>query len=377
MPPSAREHVESSLAGKVARKRDLRPRIAAAVAAFILLAGVAAVATREDRKASSTAIGGTPVGQPTTTTTTTLTATPATVGPLATSDPVVIKLDFKQSCGELLDYLKTSGAEHVTAYGIGGDQRGDVIPQSGGTGSGAGGQTFAAGAAASTTNNQEKGVDEPDVVQNDGRYIYVLAGTALRVVDAGSNPPQLVASIDMPQHSWNMFLVDDRLVVLASNFVVDDPEVGAGHSTATVTTLDVSDPTAPSVADTIELDGYFVSARLVDGFVRVVTSAGPRVPVQYPTDPSQEASDAALEANRAAVADSTIEQWIGDRSCSSVGLPNEFSGFELTTVYTVDPRALERVRVGERRRWWRDDLRLHLRLVRHVDALGRVASRQR
>jgi uncharacterized secreted protein with C-terminal beta-propeller domain len=347
LPPSTRQRLESALVRKPAVRRDLRPRILAAAAAFVLLAGVAAAATRQDNKPSAAAIGGTPMERPTDGTTTTTTVPPgaAVVGPFASSEPVVIKLDFKRSCAELLDYFKTNGADRVTAFGLGGNRRIaiDSVPPPPTGGGTAGVHNMSA--AASTTNNQEQGVDEPDVVQNDGRFIYVLSGTAVRVIDAGSSPEQLVASVALSQSLTQlfqgMFLTGDRLLVLGNGYAVDDPDTGVGHNVTTVTAVDVSDPTAPSVADSIVLDGYLVSARVIDGRARVVTSSVPTVPTAYPADQSAEASDAALAANRDAVAQSTISQWIGDRPCSSVGLPSEFSGFDLTTVYALNPDALE------------------------------------
>jgi hypothetical protein len=68
-------------------------------------------------------------------------------------------------------------------------------------------------------------------------------------------------------------------------------------------------------------------------------SSSETLPFLYPSDPSPEANDAALAHNRGVVNDSVITQWIGDRPCSSVGLPSEFSGFDMTTVYTIDPKA--------------------------------------
>jgi uncharacterized secreted protein with C-terminal beta-propeller domain len=336
LPPSARRRLESVLS----HKRDLQRRVLAVAVVLVLLAGVAAATTRDEKRRSSTAFGGTPMERPLATTTTTLAG--GAVGALASSEPVLVKLDFKQSCGELLDYLKTNGAERVTAFGLGGIRSygGDAIPVADQGGSAGGMPSSAAATSASTTNNQEQGVDEPDVVQNDGRFIYALSGISLRVVDAGSSPPQLVASLALPQVASNMLLAGDRLLVIGYDFVVHDPDTGAGHSATMVTTVDVSDPTAPSVADSIELDGYLVSTRMVDGLARVVTSSGPTVPVEQPADGSAEALDAALVANRASVARSTITQWIGDRPCSSVGLPSEFSGFDMTSVYTVDPHAL-------------------------------------
>ena len=67
----------------------------------------------------------------------------------------------------------------------------------------------------SETNIQVAGVDEPDFVKNDARYIYVIAGSTLTIVDAY---PALSASIlsktgleDTPRE---IFINGDRLVLL-------------------------------------------------------------------------------------------------------------------------------------------------------------------
>src|SRR4249919_90427 len=52
-----------------------------------------------------------------------------------------------------------------------------------------------AGTDYSTTNNQEEGVDEPDVVKTDGQRIYAIAGGRLYIVDARS--PRLLGSLTL------------------------------------------------------------------------------------------------------------------------------------------------------------------------------------
>jgi len=56
----------------------------------------------------------------------------------------------------------------------------------GGYGEGVGIGRLSAPAAkrASGTNNQVHGVDEADIVKNDGRYVYLVANGALRIVEA-------------------------------------------------------------------------------------------------------------------------------------------------------------------------------------------------
>ena len=48
----------------------------------------------------------------------------------------------------------------------------------------------------STTNVQEAGIDEPDVVKTDGRHVYVAAGQQLRVIDVAGDAPRQVGTLD-------------------------------------------------------------------------------------------------------------------------------------------------------------------------------------
>ena len=55
------------------------------------------------------------------------------------------------------------------------------------------------------------------------------------------------------------------------------------------------------------LDGQYVSARLVDGTVRLVTTTRPSLPMTYPMRPGDLAERRALADNRAAVADLALD----------------------------------------------------------------------
>ena len=49
----------------------------------------------------------------------------------------------------------------------------------------------------STTNVQEEGVDEPDIVKTDGKRLYVMAASTLHVFDVRSGEPKLVGSLTL------------------------------------------------------------------------------------------------------------------------------------------------------------------------------------
>src|SRR5438128_684705 len=56
--------------------------------------------------------------------------------------------------------------------------------------------TSAAAPSFSTTNVQEEGVDEPDLVKTNGRTVFALSGTRLNAVDV-SGAPRLAGSLDL------------------------------------------------------------------------------------------------------------------------------------------------------------------------------------
>lgn len=352
IPARTRERVERALASSAARRERRRLAVfGAAASVFLLVVAITIVVTGSDDARSTARLGGVrqraevataaPLGD-------------GTVGPIDISDAVPISLTFSDSCDELLDYLKTNGREHVTEYGLTGSQFGDLrfsgsgAPGAASTGATGGRDEFRQldamkTADQSTTNNQEAGVEEPDTVQHDGSTIYVLRFNGLEVVDVSSGQPHVVTTVPVPVGTQSIFLAGDRLVLLSGGYQsYGDVRVSYGPYAATtlVTVLDVSDRAAPTVSGTSTLDGSLTSARMVDGRVRAVVTRPPAdLPFVYPTEGTPESNAKARAYNEGVVEASTIEQWIGDRPCESVGHPATFSGFDLTTVYTFDPAA--------------------------------------
>jgi len=71
----------------------------------------------------------------------------------------------------------------------------------------------------STTNIQVEGVDEADIVKNDGKYIYVLTGNRLSIIDA--YPPEgarILSVIQMEGNPRELYIHGDRLVVLGDEY---------------------------------------------------------------------------------------------------------------------------------------------------------------
>ena len=64
----------------------------------------------------------------------------------------------------------------------------------------------------SQTNIQVAGVDEPDIVKNDARYIYTISGQTLTIVDAyPAEKAAVVSKTDIYDTPKDLFVTGDRL----------------------------------------------------------------------------------------------------------------------------------------------------------------------
>jgi hypothetical protein len=301
-------------------------------------------------------------------------------GALHLDPELVSSLSTFDACDDLLDYLRTEGAKLVGPYGFGG---GMVAYATGGATSSAavedaGRAPAPAPASApslrasedqapgfSSTNVQEEGVDEPDLVETDGRRLVTVVAGRLSVMDVTDNQPRLLGTLALDQggsggYGEAQLLLDGaRVAVLRPVAGGASPMAGvrapgrtapptAGPISATrVTVVDLTDATAPKIADEVTFDGDLVAAHMVDGVVRVVLRSGfPSLPFLFPSG-SEESVEVATEANRKVVADSTLDDWLPHHAvnggpprrtseCDDVRHPGVFSGLGMVTVVSVD-----------------------------------------
>ena len=181
-----------------------------------------------------------------------------------------------------------------------------------------------AGEDTSQTNVQEAGVDEPDTVKTDGKTIFALANGTLHAVNARSDTPKLLGTLELDQ-AWGatMLLHGNRMLVL-----------GSGPLGARMTEVDISDPARMKVLRTEDVDGYVVDARLTGRTARVVVASYPEAiygPPELRAKPSGWLPTSKLAVARTGV--SVTSRAVG---CRSVRRPSVFSGAGVLTVYTVD-----------------------------------------
>lgn len=248
----------------------------------------------------------------------------------------------------------------------------------------------------SQTNVQVKGVDEADIVKNDGKYIYLLHGQTFRVVSAfPANEMAQASSLELEGVPEEMFVDQGRVVVystvdgssvLAQAGLAARPQYSEGGyafgapaclgrgcgsfygTPFTKITVIQLDGTTPRVVRESWLEGSYVSSRRVGSKVRAVLTGGAHGPAlrYWPdwsdrydgvgpyTPPSADEQIAALEQLRAenekAIAATQISDWlpfsfarngqaISARlgQCSDYWVPEEGSTqFGLTQIAALD-----------------------------------------
>lgn len=184
-----------------------------------------------------------------------------------------------------------------------------------------------AGDDVSTTNVQEAGIDEPDVVKVDGGRLLAISDGVLYAIDARAATPRIAGSLALPPGAGHELLVrDGRALVIAAGAGGDRPvplprpvdrpgavapEILPWTPTTILAELDVRDPAAMRVVRTETVDGRAVGARLRGATARVAIAS----PLSVAADPAAR------------------ERLVG---CRQVRRPARFAGSGLLTVLTID-----------------------------------------
>jgi uncharacterized secreted protein with C-terminal beta-propeller domain len=129
--------------------------------------------------------------------------------------------------------------------------------------------------SASRTNNQVAGVDEADIGQTDGRYVYLAMNGALRIVEAMK--PRVVSSTRLSGSARELFVQGDRAVVYTSSgtprarctYGYDCQFAGDGSSTR-VLVFDIANRAKPRLVREIQLSGSLMAARRIGNAVHTV-----------------------------------------------------------------------------------------------------------
>ena len=132
------------------------------------------------------------------------------------------------------------------------------------------------------TNVQERGVDEPDMVKTDGKYVYTVSGS--QVIIAKSWPAasaRVVARYQLPAQvtPQQLFLAGDRLVVLSHVYQQPTTTPGTDYFYGTrMTVLDIAERARPRVLHEADVEGWMAQARMIGDDVYLVSNANMNIP---------------------------------------------------------------------------------------------------
>jgi uncharacterized secreted protein with C-terminal beta-propeller domain len=150
----------------------------------------------------------------------------------------------------------------------------------------------------STTNIQVAGVDEADIVKNDGRYLYVASNdysnnqNYVYILKADPQDPRVIARIALENNTYlaGMYLSQDgnKLIVVGSQYgdpiYLGEPVYAGGNGEMSfyryfennvktfVSVYDVSDKVHPALARNFTLSGSYFNSRMIGDYVYAVVS---------------------------------------------------------------------------------------------------------
>ncbi|MCG5217212.1 beta-propeller domain-containing protein [Streptosporangium soli] len=216
----------------------------------------------------------------------------------------------------------------------------------------------------STTNVQEAGVDEPDLVKTDGKRVITVNGGVLRVVDAATR--KVTGSLRLVDKNQGFAPADllvhgDRALVLVSGGGIMSfrADKRPGMEGPRYVLVDLAGK--PRIAGTITPRGEHVDARMVGSTVRIVVRSQPDLtfPVPEPSDDVTEAERTRL--NQEFVKKAPIDAWLPKYEvtdaagagrtesvkCEQVSHPNDYTGTSMLSLHSLDLAAGDDTLAGD------------------------------
>ena len=181
---------------------------------------------------------------------------------------------------ELSDFLRTvrsPGYDRVGGIAVKSTAVGApaILESAADTTSGSGGEAV----DFSQTNTQVQGVDEADFVKNDNKYIYMISGNNLVIVDAyPGKEARIISETALDGTPRDLFINKDTLILFTDSYEISYsiPEYDylprqQYQQAVRVFVYDISDRENPKVMKNYSLDGNYYQSRMINGFVYVIS----------------------------------------------------------------------------------------------------------
>lgn len=109
---------------------------------------------------------------------------------------------------------------------------------------------------------QVDGVDEGDIIKNDGKYIYYLYNSDNIGIYSATDNPKKVGTIKSDEYLNDIFVHGDKLIAICGSY--------ANKTTCTV--YDITDRSKPKKEKSYSQSGYYISSRMIGDEIVIVTN---------------------------------------------------------------------------------------------------------
>ena len=147
----------------------------------------------------------------------------------------------------------------------------------------------ASGTDKSDTNNQVEGVQEGDIIKNDGKYIYINTSTGLKIIDSDPNAPKVVNTVTIPENTniIEIFTAGNKLIVIGQNnyfYIMNEPMDGINtikpsimppgnyEDRTNVLIYNIENIEKPILEREYLFDGNYLSGRVIDDSLYLISN---------------------------------------------------------------------------------------------------------
>ena len=140
------------------------------------------------------------------------------------------------------------------------------------------GASIPAASSYSTTNIQTQGVDEADIVKNDGKYIYTAMQNKITITEAFPAEEMKVLSSISLYGALEIFIQGDKLVVMHQSYNrascghLEECVYSNNNNFAKVNVYDISDKTKPELENTLGITGNYFDSRMIGDYVYLISN---------------------------------------------------------------------------------------------------------
>ena len=148
------------------------------------------------------------------------------------------------------------------------------------------------GKDSSDTNNQVEGVQEGDIIKNDGKYIYINTNNGLKIIDSNYKAPKVVTTINVPENTniSEIFTTSSKLVVIGQNnyfYIMNEPQPIDNMDTmikpsimppryyedrTNVLVYNIENIEKPVLEREFLFDGNYLSGRIIDSSLYLINN---------------------------------------------------------------------------------------------------------